>query len=268
MASGMRLTFPDGSALVAGGSGNVGCGVTRRLAEAGLRVIFTYGGNAERAEALAQRLRGEGLSVWACRMDLGDVESIDAAVDLAQQHGPLRTVASAFGARVPFDNLVDFDIATVERFLNDDAMGCYRLVHRVTPALRANGGGSITICTTMALSRVIGFDGLSPFSKGAVSALVRQIAWEEARHGVRCNETPISIVVPEGRVGEGSDLAARYDPVQRERMTAVIGQIGAMMRLPGPFRPEEVGDLVAFLASDQARHITGQCVGVDGGATL
>jgi NAD(P)-dependent dehydrogenase (short-subunit alcohol dehydrogenase family) len=268
MTQGLRLSFADGSALVAGGSGNVGRGVTRRLAEAGLPVTFTYGGDAARAEALADQLRGEGLKAWACRMDLGDVASIDAAVAFAEAHGPLRTVASAFGARVPFDNLVDFDIPTVERFLNEDAMGCYRLVHRVTPALRANGGGSITICTTMALSRVIGFDGLSPFSKGAVSALVRQVAWEEARHGVRCNETPISIVVPEGRLGEPSDLAARYDPVQRERMTAVIGQIGAMMRLPGPFAPEEVGDLVAFLASDQARHITGQCVGVDGGATL
>jgi NAD(P)-dependent dehydrogenase (short-subunit alcohol dehydrogenase family) len=201
-------------------------------------------------------------------MDLGDPASIDAVVAFAQQHGRLHTVACAFGARVPFDNLVDFDLATVERFLNEDAMGCYRLVHRVVPALRAGGGGSITLCTTIALSRVIGFDGLSPFSKGAVSALVRQVAWEEARHGVRCNETPISLVVPKGRLADGAEASGRYDAEQRARMTAVVRQISSMMRLPGPFRPEEVGDLVAFLASDQARHITGQSVAIDGGATL
>jgi NAD(P)-dependent dehydrogenase (short-subunit alcohol dehydrogenase family) len=255
--------------LVAGGSGNVGRGVTRRLAEAGLPVTFTYAANAARAEGLAEQLRSEGLRVWACRMDLTDVASVDAALAFTEgQGGPLRTVVCASGARVPFDNLADFDIATVERFMNEDALGSYRLVRGAVSLLRANGGGSITLCTTMALSRVIGFDGISPFSKGAVSALVRQIAWEEARHGIRCNETPIAIVVPGAKMGGDVDVSVKYDAEQRERMMAVMGQISAMMRLPGPFSPESVGDHCAFLASDQARYITGQSVAVDGGAAL
>jgi NAD(P)-dependent dehydrogenase (short-subunit alcohol dehydrogenase family) len=265
----IQLTYREGCALVAGGAGNVGAGVTRRLAEAGLPVVFTYKGNAARAEAIAARLTDEGRKVWARQMDMGDGASIDAALAFAEaQAGPLRTVACAAGAHVPFDNIADFDIAAVEAFFDQDGMANYRLVNRATPLLRRNGGGSITLCTTIGLSRVIGFDGISPFSKGAVDALVRQVAWEEARHGIRCNAVPISIIVPETSGADIAQLSKTYDADQRQRVQALMAQIMSMMRLPGPYSPEAAGDLFAFLASEQARYITGQSVALDGGATL
>jgi NAD(P)-dependent dehydrogenase (short-subunit alcohol dehydrogenase family) len=265
----IQLTYPEGAALVAGGGGNVGAGVTRRLAEAGLPVIFTYKGNAARAEAIAEPLRQAGCRVWARQMDMTDPASIDAALDFAEaQAGPLRTVACAAGAPVPFDNIADFDIETVKTFFDEDGMAYYRLVNRVVPRLRANGGGSITLSTTIGLARVIGFDGISPFSKGAVDALVRQIAWEEARHGIRCNAIPISIIVPTSVSAAALGAGASSDPQQQERIAALIGQIMSWLRLPGPYSPESAGDLFAFLASDQARYVTGQSVAIDGGATL
>jgi NAD(P)-dependent dehydrogenase (short-subunit alcohol dehydrogenase family) len=268
-AMAIELTFPEGVALVAGGTGNVGAGVTRRLAEAGLPVVFTYRGNAARAEALADRLTGEGLKVWARQMDMTEADSIDAAIAFAEaQAGPLRTVACAAGAFVPFDNIADFSIATVEKFFHEDGMANYRLVNRVVPVMRGHGGGSITLCTTIGLSRVIGFDGISPFSKGAVDALIRQIAWEEARHGIRCNAVPISIVIPQDGTADFSGLAQLMQGDQLARAQALIGQIMGWLRLPGPYKPEAAGDLFAFLASDQARFITGQSVAIDGGATL
>ena len=98
----IELTFPEGVTLVAGGTGNVGAGITRRLAEAGLPVVFTYRGNAARAEALAETLKGEGLKAWARQMDMTDAASIDAAIAFAEaQGGPLRTVACAAGAHAP-----------------------------------------------------------------------------------------------------------------------------------------------------------------------
>jgi NAD(P)-dependent dehydrogenase (short-subunit alcohol dehydrogenase family) len=264
----ISLTFPDGCALVAGGSGNVGAGVTRRLAEAGVPVIFTYVSREARAEELAAQLRDEGLKVWARKMDMGDAASIEAAIEFAQaQGGPLRTLACTAGAWVPFNNIADFSIAEVEKFFSEDGMAYYRLVNRAVPTLRANGGGSITLCTTLALARVIAFDGISPFSKGAVDALVRQIAWEEARHGIRCNAVPISMIVAEGK-GNIEDMSTLLQGEQLERAQALMRQIYEAMRLPGPYSPEAAGDLFAFLASDQARYITGQRVSVDGGITL
>jgi NAD(P)-dependent dehydrogenase (short-subunit alcohol dehydrogenase family) len=263
----ISLTYPEGCALLAGGWGNVGVGITRRLAEAGLPVISTYVSNSARAEAAAEKLRAEGLKVWARQMDMGEAASIDAAIAFAEQTaGKLHTVACTSGVTVPFNNLADFTIEEVESFFSGDGMGYYRLVNRVVPALRRNGGGSITLCTTFALLRVIAFDGISPFSKGAVDAMVRQIAWEEAQHNIRCNSVPISWVVESDALTD--EWLASIPSPTGERMKALIYQIRDMMRLKGPVPPTSIGDLFAFLASDQARKITGQSVSVDGGATL
>jgi NAD(P)-dependent dehydrogenase (short-subunit alcohol dehydrogenase family) len=265
----IQLTFPEGVALVAGGAGNVGQGVTRRLAEGGLPVVLTYRAAAARAEALAGALRDEGLKVWARQMDLTDAGSIDAAIAFAEtKGGPLRTVACAAGATVPFNNIADFSIAEVEQFFHEDGMANYRLLHRAVPALRANGGGSITLCTTIGLSRVIGFDGISPFSKAAVDSLIRQIAWEEASHGIRGNTVQISVTVPEKAGADIAALAQSFKAEQFERVQALMAQIWGMMRIRGPYPPEAAGDLFAFLASDQARYITGQRFALDGGAIL
>jgi NAD(P)-dependent dehydrogenase (short-subunit alcohol dehydrogenase family) len=169
---------------------------------------------------------------------------------------------------VPFNNIADFSIAEVEQFLHEDGMANYRLVHRVVPVLRTNGGGSITVCSTIGLSRVIGFDGISPFSKGAVEALIRQIAWEEAPHGIRSNSVQISITVPENAGADIAALAQSFKAEQFARVQALMAQIWGMMRIPGPYPPEAAGDLFAFLASDQARYITGQAFAIDGGAIL
>jgi NAD(P)-dependent dehydrogenase (short-subunit alcohol dehydrogenase family) len=265
---GIGLSFPEGCALVAGGCGAVGAGVTRQLAVAGLPVTFTYVGNEARARELETRMRDQGLRVWARRMDLNEPASIDEAISFAQsQGGRLHTIACTAGARVPHDNIADLEIEKVERFMAGDVMAYYRLVNRGVPVLRAGGGGSITLCTTIALARVICFDGISPFSKGAVHALARQVAWEEAAHGIRCNTVPISWVSTESSEVTRKRLESVSSP-KRERFTALFDQIRTMMRLPGPVPPEQVGNLFAFLASEQAAFITGQSISADGGATL
>ena len=264
----IQLSFPKGCALVAGGAGNVGLGVTRRLAEAGLPVTFTYVGNETRAKSVEAVLQGEGLSVWACRMDMRDAASIDAAIEFAQDKGGrLHTVACASGARVPFENLADFDIETVERFFDADGMAYYRLVNRAVPVLRAGGGGTITLCTTIALFRVIAFDGISPFSKGAVDALVRQIAWEEARNNIRCNAVPIGLVGAEP-IEEVEAALDRLPEAVQPKVKAMFNLIKSMLRITRRTSPEAAGDLFAFLASDQAASLTGQSIALDHGATL
>jgi NAD(P)-dependent dehydrogenase (short-subunit alcohol dehydrogenase family) len=264
----IQLTFPEGCALVAGGAGNVGVGVTRRLAEAGLPVVFTYVGNEDRAQALETGWREEGLEVWRCKMDMRDPASIDAAIAFAQgKGGRLHTVACTSGARVPFENLADFDIETVEQFFDADGMAYYRLVHQAVPVLRAGGGGSITLCTTLALFRVIAFDGISPFSKGAVDALMRQIAWEEARHHIRCNAVPIGLVGAES-IETVEAVLDHWPEPEQPKVKAMFHHIKSLLRIAGRTKPEVVGDLFAFLASDQGKSLTGQSIAVDHGATL
>lgn len=264
----IQLTYPTGSALVAGGTGSIGSGITRQLALAGLPVTFTYCGNEARAKTLEQTLRAEGLNVFAYRMDLCDPASIDAAIkQTVANGGRLHTVACAAGAQVPFNAMADFSIEEIEQFFATDAMAYYKLFHRVIPVLRAGGGGTITATTTMALQRVIAYDGISSFSKGAVEAALRQLAGEEAVNGIRCNAVPI------GWVGNFTiemmrGMIAHMPSPIAERFQALIEQINSSIRLGRAGTPEEAGNLFAFLASDQASYITGQRIAMDGGALL
>jgi NAD(P)-dependent dehydrogenase (short-subunit alcohol dehydrogenase family) len=264
----MDLTFPDGGVLVAGGTGNVGTGVVRVLAEARLPVVFTYRNREDAARELERSIVDAGLRARAVPMDMGDVASLDGAIDAAEAFGgPLRTVACATGATVPFDRLADFAIADVESFFDGDVLAYYRFVHQVVPRLRASGGGSITVTSTIATDRVIDWDGISSFSKGAVKAMIRQLAAEEGRHGIRCNDVGISVIVELSLEDALAGASLAPAPIG-ERMGELMGQLRDRVRLGRAGTPREAGNLFAFLASDQASYITGQSIAIDGGMTL
>ncbi len=270
----ITLTYPEGCALVCGGTGRVGQGVVRRIAQAGVPTIFTYRGNKDAADALEAELRGEGWQVWARQMEMGDDASIDAAIAFAQeQAGRLHTVLVPAGAPVPFNRLADFTPEEIEEFMRGDALAFFRIVHRVTPIFRKAGGGSFVLCSTFALKRVIDFDGISPFSKGAVEALIRQVAAEEAPYGIRCNGVGISVVVPAtieqlkeflpADPGAGTDVT---DP--DAMMVNLMHRVTGWLRNGRAATPEEAGDLFAYLASDQASFVSGQTVVLDASAAL
>jgi NAD(P)-dependent dehydrogenase (short-subunit alcohol dehydrogenase family) len=246
----------------------VGEGITRCLAEAGIPLVFTYRGSTEKAARLEDELRTAGADIRACQMDNGDIASIDRAIALAEEvGGGLRTVIWSGGPAFTFDKLADIAPDVAGQFLQDDAMGCYRLVSRAVPRLRAHGGGSITLCTTIANRRVVDLDGLSPFSKNAVEAIVRQIAAEEAESGIRCNSVAVSWVTPLTKQQQVAEMVG-LPPMDRDRIVGVIEAMADGTRMGRPQLPIECGYLFAFLASEQAACITGQSVAFDGGFAL
>jgi NAD(P)-dependent dehydrogenase (short-subunit alcohol dehydrogenase family) len=264
----LQLTFPQGATLISGGTGRVGEGVVRALAEANIPLVFTYRGSADKAASLEAELRAAGTTIRTCQMDNGDTTSIDRAIALAEGlAGPLRSVIWSGGPVFAFDKLADISPEVAGRFLQDDAMGAYRLVSRAVPKLRANGGGSITLCTTIANKRVVDLDGLSPFSKNAVEAMVRQIAAEEADSRIRCNSVAVSWVSPLAKAEQIAEMAA-LPPADRDRVVGLIEAMAGGTRMDRPQQPIECGYLFAFLASEQALCITGQSVAFDGGFGL
>lgn len=264
----LELTFSPGAALVAGGTGSVGRGVVTRLAEAGLPVTFTYRSNERAARKLQERLTSAGHRVDAVPMVANDVASVTAAIASAEEHGgQLRHFAWVVGGVVPFNRLADFTVEEVEDFLSGDAIACYRVLHEVVPVLRRNGGGTITAATTIATQRVIAYDGISPFSKGAVQALLRQLAAEEAPHDIRVNDVAIGLIF-DLPIEELAAYAESVEGVEAKRMKAMFDQLGSLRRLERHGRPGDAGNLFAFLASEQAAFITGQRIAIDGGMTL
>lgn len=268
----LALTFPDGGALVTGGTGRLGEGIVRQLAKAGVPQVFTYMGSQDRAMALEAELAAAGHRIVAMQMDTEDQASIDAALArVVSEYGRLHTVAVGAGVPVSFARMADFPVETIEKFMAGDALGYFRLFKAAIGVMRGSGGGAIVACSTIATRRVVEFDGISPFSKGSIDALVRQLAYEEADSGIRVNAIAVGWIDR-----ETLEETRRWVPAgppekaetQLEMTQAILNQMEGLVRFHRPGTQEEGGNLVAFLASEQASFLTGQIIAFDGGATL
>jgi NAD(P)-dependent dehydrogenase (short-subunit alcohol dehydrogenase family) len=270
----ISYTYPKGGALMAGGTGSIGQGVVEGLGRAGVPVLFTYLGagrqnSEEKASALLERLTAKGYQVRARRMDMRNPDQIEAALDEVEAWtGRVHSVMTTAGAVVPFAKTADYLPKQLDEFFAGDALAYFRLFRCAVQRMRKTGGGSITCTTTIDVGKLALYNGASGMSKGAVEAMVRHIAAEEALANIRANYVRIGWV--------GADTYADHkewlkppkgsSPETPEEMLASIARshmASTPMQRPGTL--QEAGDVFAFLASDQASYLTGQCIQMDGG---
>jgi 3-oxoacyl-[acyl-carrier protein] reductase len=267
--AGVTLTFPPGAALVAG-SGNIGAAVTRRLALAGVPVVFTYQKNAQRAQALQQEVAAHGGAAQAEQLDFEDAAAVQRVVaETARRHGRLHTVVYCSGPNIPFFTVRAMPAETLAYHFRADTLGCFRLFQQAIPLLEAGGGGSLTACVSMANHRALETDGLSTIPKAAVESLVRQIAAEEAASGIRANAVPIGWVGGfANSFAEARAYTAAMSGPEAPATRALMEKIMSWIRMGRPGTGEEAANIVAFLASEQASYVTGCLIPADGGAIL
>jgi 3-oxoacyl-[acyl-carrier protein] reductase len=265
----LALTFPHGGALVAG-SGNIGSAVAKRLALAGVPLVFTYQSNWQRAQSLEREIAGLGGSARARQLDFEDAAAVQRVVtETAQQFGRLHTVVYCSGPNIPFLKVRDMPPDTLARHLRADTLGCFRLFHHSIPVLEAGGGGSLTACVSMANHRTLDTDGLSAIPKAAVESIVRQIAAEEAANRIRANAVPIGWV---GGFANSFEEARAYTAAlsgpEAAATRTLMERLMSWIRMGRPGTGQEAANIVAFLASDQASYVTGCLIPADGGAIL
>lgn len=272
----LNLTFPAGGALVVGGTGRVGEGIARQLAKAGVPLFFTYRGlseaSEEKARAIEAGLREAGADVTRIKLDFTDAGAIRGVIDAVEaKHGRLHSVLCGAAPEVPFRKMADFTPEEVDVFFAEDALAHVRLYREAVLAMRGTGGGSITVCTTMANTRIIDYDGISAVSKASVESLSKQIAAEEGLHGIRCNTVAIGWTADEG-MEQTLALLPRLEGREPESYVEMLSHIlhshHDRSRLKRNSTPEDAGNLFAFLASEQASFVTGQSIVFDGGITL
>ncbi|QQV77647.1 SDR family oxidoreductase [Sphingomonas aliaeris] len=273
----ISYTYPPGGALLAGGTGSIGQGVVEGLGRAGVPVLFTYlgaeGRNSEaKAAALVAELGAKGFRVRARRMDMRNPDEIEAALDEVEAWtGRVHSVITTAGASPRFAKTVDYTPEQIDDFFANDALAYFRLFRSSVQRMRKSGGGSIACTTTVDVGRLALYNGASGMSKGAVEAMMRHIAAEEAAANIRANYVRI------GWVGDGTyadhqdwlQSPSDGEPQTQSEMLASIGRshmLNTPMQRPGSLR--EAGDMFAFLASDQASYLTGQCIRMDGGEDL
>jgi 3-oxoacyl-[acyl-carrier protein] reductase len=254
-----ELEEREGAALVTGGSGAMGAAICRLLAQRGSRVGFTYRRGVEAAETLSGELRALGAESASWPLDLKDSDATAQVVEAVEQRfGAIHTVVYASGPFVSLDYVSRVTPATFKEQLENDAVAFYNLVYPAIEPLRRSKGSLVAVSTT-AVTRAITRDVTSAGPKGAVAGIVRTLALEEGRFGVRANLVGVGMTV----AGMGADLLATGG--LDEAAAAVAAQNIPLRRFGSA---EDIAEAVVYLASDRAGWITGQTLNVDGGYSV
>ncbi len=252
--------FPQGVALVVGGSGGVGQAIALELAAQGSAVAITYRNNEARALDVVAAIQAKGGAASAHALSVGDEAGVGQCITaVAERYGNLHTVVHAAGSAIEQPYFSAVTPAQWRAVMDADVNGFFHVAHHALPKLKERGGGSFVYVSSAGLARYPTGDVLSVAPKGAVEALLRAIAKEEGRFGIRANSVALG-VIDAGmfhRLVESGELSQKY--LDAAKRNIALQRFG---------RAEEVAQAAAFLASSRASYITGQMLMLDGGYSV
>ncbi|MDA9367957.1 SDR family oxidoreductase [Paraglaciecola sp.] len=242
-------------AIVTGGAGGIGSAVARRIVAEGGKVAI-----ADIALESAVKVADElGDAALAVQFDAGDPDSIKALIE--------QTVANFDGLDILHNNAaittpeiqeydttaVDIPLDVWKRILDVNLTGYLLGCKYAIPHMIKRGGGSII--NTASNSGIVGDLKRIGYgtSKAGIINLTRHIATQYGRKGVRCNVVAPGIILTEATIKSVPNIAQSFGK------HLALGRMGT---------PEDVANLVAYLASDESSYMTGQCISIDGGSLI
>jgi NAD(P)-dependent dehydrogenase (short-subunit alcohol dehydrogenase family) len=244
------MFLQDKIALVTGGSGSVGQAIVRVLAREGCRVAFTYRQGGEAAERLQSELSAGGATVRAFPLDVLDSQAVNRLAKTVEEDiGPVDILVNNAGIAqiMPFAMIEEEDW---DAMMDINVKGTFLVTKAFARGMIRRKSGSIVNVGSLAGMRMLEVPVHYATAKSALVGFTLSLARELGRYAVRVNA-----VVP----GMLTDGVSRNIPVkQRED----YNQHCALSR---PGTPEEVAEVIAFLAGPQSSYINGQAIFIDGG---
>ncbi|GLR68404.1 3-oxoacyl-[acyl-carrier-protein] reductase [Acidocella aquatica] len=246
------------NAFVIGGSGGLGSAICRRLAGEWDTVAIGYRSRADMAQALAEEI-GAHCAAVPVQCDLGDAGGVIKAIaGFAEKAGGIGTMVFAGGVSIKQPFVSKIGEAAWREVIETELMGFIRVVGATLPIFRRQQLGNFVSVVSVAAHSYPPGDALSAVPKAGIEMLGRAIAKEEGRFGIRAN------MVAPGIIDAGLGAIFLKDLYSEEIWETQRNRIALRRFGTG----DEVAQAVAFLASEQARYITGQTLIVDGGFSL
>lgn len=247
----------DRVALISGASSGIGAAVARCFAKAGA-IVAIIGRNKENLQKLADSIIEADGQAFPIIADLATPEGAKQAVEqTAAKFGKIDILVNAAGI-ISMGNITNTTMTAWDEMMQINLRSVFELMQLVLPYMSAPTGNIVNVSSVTGLRS---FPGVLAYcvSKAAVDQLTRCAALELAEKGIRVNAVNPGVVVTNLHKRSGMTEENYQAFLERSKTTHPIGRPGT---------PEEVAELILFLASDQATWITGATYAIDGGRAL
>lgn len=248
--------FEDKIAIVTGAAGGIGEATIRRIiSEGGKVVIADY--SKERADKLAGELAHSGADVRSIYFSATEVESCKELVDFAmKEYGKVDIlINNVGGTNLKRDLSIEkLDLSYFDEVFHLNLYCMMYLSQQIIPVMEEHGGGNIVNVASIGGITADATGTLYGTSKAGVINLTRYIATQVGKKNIRCNAVAPGLVLTPAAL---NNLDEKLRNVFLEQCTT-----------PYLGKPEDIAAAIAFLASEDARYVTGQTIVADGGLTI
>jgi NAD(P)-dependent dehydrogenase (short-subunit alcohol dehydrogenase family) len=247
-------------ALVTGGSRGLGKDMALRIAEKGLDVIITYNSKAQEAQNVVAQIEHNGQKAAALQLNTGNIKSLDAFVNQLKElltskfsasHIDFLVNNAGIGGYSPISDVTE---EMFDELLNIHYKGVYFLTQKLIPNMN-DGGGVVNVSSGLTRVTIPGSSAYAAM-KGAIEIFTRYLAKELGARGIKANTVAPGAILTDFGGGHLRENA---------QLQQLVSNITALGR---PGEAEDVGGVVAFLCTEDARWVNGQRIEISGGMQL